>query len=789
MKKYLTFLLLLTSFFTYLTPKLQAQAPQNLTLAGSLPYTSDLNDVWGYVDGSGDEWAIVGVVDGVSIVDLSDPTNPVEEFFIPGASSTWRDMKTWGEYAYITNETSDGLRIIDLSNLPTSINSKDTTIDGMNTAHNIYIDSAGYAYVVGADIDNGGITILDLNQDPWNPTKVGAYTNEYVHDIYVRNDTAYLSEIYAGALTMVDVSNKSNLVVLGSAITPDQFAHNAWTSDDGNYCFVTEEVNAGYVTAWDVSDPNNIVELDRIRATGSAGQAVPHNTHYLNGFLITSYYADGMHIIDANRPSNLVEVGYYDTNPQTGGGTYGMWGAYPWLPSGVVLGTDMGTGFYVFNPTYERAAYLEGTATDATSGNDLSGVTIDVQSTSLNETTDNAGEYATGIAGGGTFTVSATKFGYVTVDTTLTLTAGQVVIWNPVMATATEISFSILVEDAATGDPIEGAQVSATAQGQEFTYTTNANGTVTDPAFTEGMYEIVAGKWGHVTNGVTHNATAGSPSITIALDQGYYDDFIFDNSWVADAGTATSGVWEWGEPVGTYFFGFEINPETDTTADYGDKCLVTGNGGGQVGDDEVTGRTWITSPEMNLADYNNPYLLFDYWFGNFSGQGNVGFRDSLVCEISNGTTTQRVWFINDVLQFGWVASDTVWISNQIPLSGTMTITFRASENLTNHWMEAAIDRVRIEDSQVVGVEEEVSTNNQLEVWPNPSNGSVNIRYDRTDLRDAEVVINDLQGREVLRQTAQSGINRVDTHLPMGMYVVGIEQNGSFLSRTKLVIER
>ena len=785
MKRSLTLFLLLIPVFSFLTQSSYSQATLNMTITGSLSYNQDLSDVWGYVDGNGDEWAIVGVYDGVSLVDISNPANPVERFFIPGAQSTWRDMKTWDEYAYVTNETANGLLIIDLSNLPTSINFKDTTLAGMNTAHNIYIDSSGYAYVVGADIDNGGITILDLNQDPWNPSKVGAYTLEYVHDIYVRNDTAYLSEIYAGELKLVDVSNKANPVVLGSAVTPDQFAHNAWISDDARYCFVTEEVNNAYITAWDISNPSNIIETDRIRSSLSNGTAVPHNTHYLNGFLITSYYADGMHIVDANRPTNLVEVGYYDTNTQTGGGTFGMWGAYPWLPSGLVLGTDMGTGFYVFDVNYQRAAYLEGTATEAGSGNNMSGVTIDVQSTSLSELTDNAGEYATGIAGGGSFTVSASKFGYLTVDTVVNLMPGQVVVWNPVMSEAPAVSFSILVEDAVSGDPIPNANVVAMAQGQEFSYITNANGVVTDPSFTEGTYDIVAGTWGHVTNGITHTANASANSVTIQLDPGYYDDYIFDNQWVVDPGTATSGIWEWGEPVGTYFFGFEINPETDTTADYGANCLVTGNGGGQVGDDEVTGRTSITSPEMDLEDYNNPYLLFDYWFGTFSGYGNPGFRDSLVCEISNGTTTRTVWSVQDALLFGWIPGDTIWISNYLPLTSTMTVTFRAEDKFTNQWMECAIDRFRIEDSQTVGVEEEIVATPGLDIWPNPSNGNFSLEMEGLDR--GEVLLKDLQGRTVWSHTLSPGINTLEAKLPAGLYVANVIQNGELIGRKKIVI--
>jgi len=59
------------------------QAQLNLSLIGQLPYSGhgDVSDIWGHVDGSGNEYALVGLEDGPSIVDISDPTNPVEVFF------------------------------------------------------------------------------------------------------------------------------------------------------------------------------------------------------------------------------------------------------------------------------------------------------------------------------------------------------------------------------------------------------------------------------------------------------------------------------------------------------------------------------------------------------------------------------------------------------------------------------------------------------------------------------------------------------------------------------------
>lgn len=44
---------------------------------------ANLNDVWGYEDEFGNEYAIVGTSKGTSIVDITNPTAPVEVFWHP----------------------------------------------------------------------------------------------------------------------------------------------------------------------------------------------------------------------------------------------------------------------------------------------------------------------------------------------------------------------------------------------------------------------------------------------------------------------------------------------------------------------------------------------------------------------------------------------------------------------------------------------------------------------------------------------------------------------------------
>ena len=104
-------------------PTLFAQNIENIALLSQKEYDVNLSDIWGYTDENGREYALVGLTTGTSIVDLDDPRNPVEISFIKGGSSIWKDIKTYGNKAYVTGEYGEGLQIIDLSNLPNAVDS------------------------------------------------------------------------------------------------------------------------------------------------------------------------------------------------------------------------------------------------------------------------------------------------------------------------------------------------------------------------------------------------------------------------------------------------------------------------------------------------------------------------------------------------------------------------------------------------------------------------------------------------------------------------------------------
>lgn len=797
MNKILFFLSL--SLFAF---QLQAQRAKNISQIGYLSYTEELNDVWAYVDGNGHEYALVGVYDGVSIVDItSDPANPTELFFIPGEESIWRDLKTFQNYAYVTNETDDGVLIIDLSDLPNNISSRDTIMEQISTAHNVWIDENGIMYLVGVNNSNGtgnfngGMAMFDLNQDPWRPVYLGAYTERYIHDVYVRGDTAYAGEIDDGLLTIIDVSTKSSPVVLGSRSYANSFTHNTWLNDAGTVCFTTDELSNAFLYAWDVTDPTDIVELDKIRSSLSEGRATPHNVHVLNDFLVTSYYKDGLNIVDANRPANLVEVGYFDTNELDNGGTDGNWGAYPFLPSGLVLATDIEEGLFVFQVDYKRACYLEGKVTDATTTLALTNVLVLSAKDELETDTDNTGEYKSGTVDAGAYDVTYLKYGYLPETRNVSLTNGSITVEDVALSVAPQVNVTYQVVDALSNLPIPDAFIRtvAPADAATFDYTTDASGEATDPSLFAGQYSVIAGKWGYVTNEVSVNIDAANNQIQIALYPGYYDDFTFDYNWNV-TGDAPRGIWERGEPNGTDLFGNTANPDLDLDTDYGVQAYVTGNMPGEYFEDDVDdGSTILISPNMDLSTYDDPVLRYHWWLLNFSTNGFRDGDDTLRVIVSSGGQSVEVAKYGNAWRNRWNKQEPIHLKNYFTsLGSVVTVRFEVGDLNDQNILEAGIDGFMITDGlNNVSIEEEVLLQTHIVTFPNPVRETLNIAYEvpvqaAGSVLEFELLTLSGQRLQTRKLSAFEGKISMDFPYAAGIYLGLLKLNGKTLGVKKIV---
>lgn len=719
-----------------LSLSLFGQVNYNLNLVGSRPYTQDLNDIWGWVSAGGTEYALVGTQTGVSIVSLADPSNPTQVQFIPGATSVWRDLKTWGNYAYITcDQGNDGLLIIDLSTLPGSVNYINwrpaLTINGdtdtLRRAHNLYIDENGVAYIAGANVGVGEPFMLDVNTNPWLPALLGSVPPIYAHDVYARGDTLWTSDIYDGVFSAYNVTNKAAPVLLGSHSTPNTFTHNTWISDDGNTLFTTDEVNGAYIGSYDVSNTGNITELDRWQPFETQN-VIPHNVHVKNDFIVISYYTDGLIVLDGSRPDNLVEVGRYDTYLNLGNGFNGCWGAYPFLPSGLILASDINTGFYAFQPAYARACWLEGNVTDTLTSNPIFDVLVEINTTSVFDNSKLNGNYKTGYGIAGAYNVTFSKAGYVSKTIAVNLQNNVVTLEDVQLMPLSSFAFSGTVVDADNSNaPIANARVLLESSNYTYTATTNASGQFTIPSMFADSYEIYAGKWGYKTVLVNQSLNAGSSAPTIPLNQGYRDEFALDLGWTT-AGNATSGQWARANSEHITVFGQSATPDGDLSFDIGNKCYISGdqNNGSLAADDIDGGNIILSSPILDVATYGEPYLSYYAWFVNVQGTGTP--NDSMIVRLYNGSTS-AVLAVYNVSTFGWTPIQSFKISDYITPSANMWLEVEAFDKSPGHIVEVAFDLFEVIDSLPVAVLATPTTETRINAYPNPFKSSINIEFE------------------------------------------------------------
>ena len=512
----------------------QALAQLNVDSLSHINYqqlhTANLNDVWGYVDELGNEYALVGTSKGTSIVDVTDPANPVEVFWLPGSESIWRDPSSFGDYAYVTTEAEDGMLIIDLGPLPQSTNLTTTLYTGptnnpWQSAHTCFVDEFGYAYVFGANRGNGGVIMLDVFTNPMAPVEVGVFDNWYCHDGYVRNDTMYLSHVYDGFLSIVDVSNKAIPQLLGTKTTPSSFTHNSWPSANGQFVFTTDEVSGAFIAAYDISDPTNIVEVDRIQNSPGSG-VLPHNTHVMGDYLITSYYSDGIVVHDITYPYNMIKVGQYDTYVGQTVSYDGCWGVYPFFPSGTTVAADITNGLFVLGPQYEKASYLEGDITDANTTLALQNVAVHILPNDQTDYSALNGHYATGMLIQGSVQVEYSKVGYFPVIETVNLVQGQLTIHDVQLVPITPFNLTVIVTEQGTGNLISNAQIKLVHPLIEHFGITNGIGEEDFVLYYQQNYRVFVGKWGYRSICLDTVIDQNAGVLAIELPIGYYDNIL-----------------------------------------------------------------------------------------------------------------------------------------------------------------------------------------------------------------------------------------------------------------------
>ncbi|MCY3885607.1 MAG: choice-of-anchor B family protein [Gammaproteobacteria bacterium] len=330
------------------------------------------NDVWGWFDSLTDrEYALMGLDNGTAFVDVSDPESPVFLGRLPTRtySSTWRDIKVYDDHAYIVADDAGahGMQVFDLTRLrdqtmPQTFFADQVYVE-FDRAHNLAINElSGFAYAVGTNTCEGGLHMIDLSM-PINPLFVGCHSADRTHDTqcvtYEGPDDRYqgkevcFSSNYT-ELEIVDVSSKSSPITISTAIYDNLgIVHQGWLTEDHQFFLLGDEIDEsiyGFNTRTHVFDVADLESPRYVYAFEHDTEATDHNLYVLDNRVFEANYSVGLQVLEFTDPStqDLQSVASFDTYPDHDNSSLiGAWSVYPYLPSEVILVSDIVNGLFV----------------------------------------------------------------------------------------------------------------------------------------------------------------------------------------------------------------------------------------------------------------------------------------------------------------------------------------------------------------------------------------------------------------------------------------------------------
>lgn len=309
------------------------------------------NDVWGF-EHDGQQYGVMGSSQGTHIFQVQK-NRLVEIDFKAGRYQNryveHRDFKTYKNYLYgVCDEGTSSLQIFDLTFLPDSVHKVYDEALFFQICHNIFIDTAT-AKLYASGPNNMGMQVFDLS-NPTEPLLIHSFNSvDYVHDCYVRNDTAFLNCGFDG-LQIVDFGTLPPTELGLIDFYPNQgYNHSGWLAPNSNaYVFIDEtEGTKLRFCEWDLSISD--IRITETFATRAYETSVPHNVILLENLAFVAYYNEGFRIFDMHAKP-FKEIGVYDTFLEdTKYKLNGAWGVYVFEESNQILISDRQNGLFLFS--------------------------------------------------------------------------------------------------------------------------------------------------------------------------------------------------------------------------------------------------------------------------------------------------------------------------------------------------------------------------------------------------------------------------------------------------------
>lgn len=353
------------------------------------------SSLWGWTDPqTGREYALMGLRNKTSFIDITDPVNPFYVGFLNShtGTSSWRELKAYANHAFIVSDSNGnhGVQIFDLTQLRNYQTPPATPVPfgesahygTVGSVHNIWINEAtGYAYAVGTASGtttcSRGVHIFNV-QNPSNPTFTACYpttstTGYYTHDIdcmiyggpdqdYQGHEICIASDGKSSgtndSMAILDVTNKSAIVEIARvSYAQVGFIHQTDFTEDMNYLVLDDELDETQSGNNRRTHIYNMMDLDNPLYVGyyQAGNGIDHNQYVKGDYLYQANYTEGFSLYSMQNiaSGSLTPYGYFDfyngtvSNPPFNG----AWNVYPFFESGNVIFSSIEQGLFILRPT------------------------------------------------------------------------------------------------------------------------------------------------------------------------------------------------------------------------------------------------------------------------------------------------------------------------------------------------------------------------------------------------------------------------------------------------------
>jgi len=301
-------------------------------------------------------------LDGLRIVDVSDPAAPAELGHVPAKSDNFNELKLADAPYILVASQASGVFVLDVTDPtdPQQVTRFSPNGDPDHGVHTLFVEPFGgknYAYLADGGSDN--VFVFDVT-DPTAPIDVGTFNlgNEDwgVHALTVVGDRAYINATYGGLIVADLLPDPSAATILGQYQKPDLYAHQNWVTTNSQGRTVAVYGDEGFGSHLEIVDVDP-VSTDFMKMIGELtlrDQVSIHDIMVFGDTVYVAHYQDGFRVFDISDAANpLMEAWFNTWDPDTApGSTFeGASGLDVDLSSGLVYLTDTPRGLVILRPT------------------------------------------------------------------------------------------------------------------------------------------------------------------------------------------------------------------------------------------------------------------------------------------------------------------------------------------------------------------------------------------------------------------------------------------------------